>query len=1015
MNDNLITEIIDLNKVKANIQQVQKMWEQLITTMAAKSGKDLKFDDLAKNLKTVTAAEKELAAVKKTALSVEKELDKKLKAVDKQRAAESKKRIADAKKQAAEIEKAAQKEALAAEKAAQKVKNDQVNAQKALQRQREKGLSVMAKGEAKERQLAAAAQMEAKSDADLNAKLKAQITLRSRINKETPKGIAQYKKMTAEIDKTKAALGKTTKSTAKLSGGMTAAAAGGIAAAIAAFRKIAAAVKESISLFIEQEKQSFRVRDAFGDYAGRINAAANANQSLTTVGNEQYQKLAVLASSFGISNDKVNESVMASIGLATKFESAGLSQETALKNLALARNGEFTQLQRYIPELKNLASNEEKLAYIQEQATLGYQTAAKYTETYGGRLEQIKNVAGDLKETIGEGLLKGLFSVDNKSDEAINKINEALQKTNALVKVNRVLRDMLKTIAEPFISLFKLLGDGGDTADGFGKVIDGVAVSLKLSTLPVNLLFKAIKFLVEMVKNTINAFKNIKNLKFEDVFNIIKKSIADLISPITDLLGLEDQVNKFFGVQQEQLKLTAEEYEKLNVLSENYVENVRNAVKEQIKLNEQEKESILDKEKQEKALEAANKRYQSYLDAIRKANEEAKLSIKLGGGQLEARRKELEAIYSATKAYVELNGYTENEIEQLKELRSEINKLNAEIESAPKLINKQDVENIESIADLTSEVSMNMRDITPAVNESADGFTKLEQIGAKLQNTFNDLFGATEPIEDWRDTFKESITEVVDESMALYNTVLDMQNEKFNEELDNVNTIYDKQVEGLESTYDRRKELLEATIDDEEELAAALERIEEEKTAVQGKFQDEKFAKEAEIARKQAILEKKKVAMEVAAGSATALVEAVKLIGIATTAAAPGDPYSLVARIAAALAASLTVVGAVITGIAKVKAIDIPQFWSGGEAQEGQLISVAERGNELAVGESGQSYMFDKQSVLVAPEKMRIFSNKETKQIMEKQTINNTYEKSNNVNLTVSIDNERHKKYFKLN
>ena len=51
----------------------------------------------------------------------------------------------------------------------------------------------------------------------------------------------------------------------------------------------------------------------------------------------------------------------------------------------------------------------------------------------------------------------------------------------------------------------------------------------------------------------------------------------------------------------------------------------------------------------------------------------------------------------------------------------------------------------------------------------------------------------------------------------------------------------------------------------------------------------------------------------------------------------------------------------------------------------------------MAVGESGQSYMFDKQSVLVAPEKMRIFSNQETKQIMEKQTINNTYEKSNNV------------------
>ncbi|NLK56577.1 MAG: hypothetical protein GX292_03380, partial [Bacteroidales bacterium] len=163
------------------------------------------------------------------------------------------------------------------------------------------------------------------------------------------------------------------------------------------------------------------------------------------------------------------------------------------------------------------------------------------------------------------------------------------------------------------------------------------------------------------------------------------------------------------------------------------------------------------------------------------------------------------------------------------------------------------------------------------------------------------------------------------------------------------------------------------------------------------------------------ILEKKRAAIEVATGSATALIEAIKLIGIATTKAAPGDPYSLVARIAAALAAALTVVSAVTAGIARVKAIQIPEFWAGGEAQEGQLISVAERGKELAIGESGQSYMFDKHTVLFAPEKMRIFSNKETNKILEKQTINNVYEKSNNVSLTIAIDNERHKKYFKLN
>ena len=72
MNDNLISEIIDLNKVKMNLLELQKMWEQLITTMAAKSSKDLKFDDLAQNLKTVTTAEAELAKTKQASFEVDK-------------------------------------------------------------------------------------------------------------------------------------------------------------------------------------------------------------------------------------------------------------------------------------------------------------------------------------------------------------------------------------------------------------------------------------------------------------------------------------------------------------------------------------------------------------------------------------------------------------------------------------------------------------------------------------------------------------------------------------------------------------------------------------------------------------------------------------------------------------------------------------------------------------------------------------------------------------------------------
>ncbi len=848
-----------------------------------------------------------------------------------------------------------------------------------------------------------------KEGQDANAKINAQIEKNKQTTKEYTNILDAQKRNIGNYPKDMGAAGS---SVSKFGASMVAAYA---AIAIAA-KQVMAAVKESIDLFLEQEKQSFRVKQAFGDYATTINKAADANQLLTSVGNEQYQKLAVLANAYGIANNQVNDSVKNSIGLATKFEAAGLGQEIALKMLAQAQNGNYKALVRYIPELKNAANEQEALNIINNLAAEGYAVASKYADTYGGKMTQIKNAAGDLKETIGKGILTGLFDVEdgNKAVGTVNKINEAIEKTGIISKYLRMMREQAKMMFEPFLNLFKIFGSGGSAIDGLAMAVNVWFKIMQAIQTPVKLLWSFLSALTGVVLDVTNAFKGKGEIKsFQDGLNIINKAIVTLLSPISDLVGMSDEVSKFFGVQREQISLTADEYKKLNALLFDH-KSIIEDVKKTIATNEEMKQMTEDLEEQEKAIDEANKRYTDYIANIKKINEDARLSIELGESRIDVRKKEIEAIYSATKAYFELNGYTADEIKKLKELRAEIDKLNAEIANTPKLLKKQDVEAVKSAAKITGEISMNMRNVTPAVNDAAAGLDKMDLITAKLRNAFNDFFG-TEPIEDWRDTFKESITTVFNESFELYNQIIDMQGEQLDQELNALDTLYDKQMEGLESVYDRRKKLLEATIDDETELAAALARIEEEKAAVQGKFQDEKFKKEQEIAKKQAILAKEKAAMDVAAGSASALVEAIKLIGIATTTAAPGDPYSLVARIAAALAAALTVVGAVTAGISKVKAIEIPEFFTGGEAQEGQLISVAERGKEMAVGESGQTYMFDKRSVIIAPENMRIFSNKETNKIMEKQTINNVYEKSNNVNLTIAIDNERHKKYFKLN
>lgn len=66
---------------------------------------------------------------------------------------------------------------------------------------------------------------------------------------------------------------------------------------------------------------------------------AGETQKLTTVGDEASMQLLSLATNMGISTDKMEEALHGSIGLATAFASAGLSQETAMKGIAPSLEG----------------------------------------------------------------------------------------------------------------------------------------------------------------------------------------------------------------------------------------------------------------------------------------------------------------------------------------------------------------------------------------------------------------------------------------------------------------------------------------------------------------------------------------------------------------------------------------------------------------------------------------------------------------------------------------------------
>jgi len=141
--------------------------------------------------------------------------------------------------------------------------------------------------------------------------------------------------------------------------------------------------------------------NAHAQYFNFLAQEADKIQQITLVGDEQSQKLMTAAANMGISLDQVADATKGAIGLSEKFKDVGLSQETAMKGIALAYEGDFNQLQRYIPELKSASTASEKMAILQREMASGFNMASDAITTNTGKIIQLQNKYGDLKEKVG--------------------------------------------------------------------------------------------------------------------------------------------------------------------------------------------------------------------------------------------------------------------------------------------------------------------------------------------------------------------------------------------------------------------------------------------------------------------------------------------------------------------------------------------------------------------------------------------------------------------------------------
>ena len=269
-----------------------------------------------------------------------------------------------------------------------------------------------------------------------------------------------------------------------------------IGAGIMVAQRLWQGVQKSIKAYQVQERAVNQSREIFGAYSEQLQKSAADIQKVTTTGDEQTIALQNQAGSMGIAVNKVDEATRGAIGLSQSFEKAGLGQETALKGIALAYQGNFEQLQRYIPSLRKAETEAEKMAILQEEMAKGFDLATAAALDSGGQMQQLENTYGDLQEQIGELLIPTLSFLAGKAKEVVGEFSEFLKDIKAI-------SNYISEKAAPIINRFS------------GVLDNKLFKAFKALLTPIHALWQGIKLIVGAIADMTGETKSMAEQQLE--------------------------------------------------------------------------------------------------------------------------------------------------------------------------------------------------------------------------------------------------------------------------------------------------------------------------------------------------------------------------------------------------------------------------------------------------------------------------------------------------------------------
>ena len=209
-----------------------------------------------------------------------------------------------------------------------------------------------------------------------------------------------------------------------------------------------AAMKQEDALFLLEA--ALKAAGEYTDEAMRgFEAFAASIQKATVYGDEEVLALMQLMKSLGVTSSGLEQATRMAIGLAA---ATGRDVRSMGMYIALAQQGEFTMLRRFIPALRKTTDATEQLRIMTEFCAGGFKIAEAQAETTSGSLKQMWMAVGDLAEAMGKPFLDTMAEDADNLKTAIEGSTKAVEEweetiTSDFVKpLNQKIYPALKVV-----------------------------------------------------------------------------------------------------------------------------------------------------------------------------------------------------------------------------------------------------------------------------------------------------------------------------------------------------------------------------------------------------------------------------------------------------------------------------------------------------------------------------------------------------------------------------------------